>query len=359
MAKRRDSNIFSLSFLDIMACGFGAVILIYITINHGTVSEGVQIDPEAMAEVRKIERAIEAEKKNQITIKNTLALTDSEIVSTERNIEELLKKIKDLAAIQASIKAMRDSEQETVQALAEQQKKTEEELKRLQRMLEEADESEYGGGGSQAVTGLNMGGRRILILLDSSASMLDSKITLIAQRRALSEADQRLAPKWQRAIRIVEWIAKNIPEEASYQIIEFGTQASAVGPAELGKWSKADDPKIFEDVMTGLKRLTPKGGGSLHSAFATLIKFAPLPDNIFLITDGLPTQGARTTYSGGVDELQRIDYFAEAIDLIPPSVPINTILLPLESDPSAAPNYWVLGYNTGGILLTPAKDWPP
>ena len=63
MAKRRDSNIFSLSFLDIMACGFGAVILIYITINHGTVSQGIQVEPEAMAEVRKIERAIEAEKK--------------------------------------------------------------------------------------------------------------------------------------------------------------------------------------------------------------------------------------------------------------------------------------------------------
>ena len=33
MAKRRETNIFSLSFLDVMSCGFGAVVLIFLIIN--------------------------------------------------------------------------------------------------------------------------------------------------------------------------------------------------------------------------------------------------------------------------------------------------------------------------------------
>ena len=76
MARRRETNVFSLSFLDIMSCGFGAVILIYITINHGTETSGVQVDAETMAEVKKIEAVIETETENQVTLKNSLALVD-------------------------------------------------------------------------------------------------------------------------------------------------------------------------------------------------------------------------------------------------------------------------------------------
>ena len=36
MAKRRELSIFNLSFLDIMSCGFGAVILIFVIINNAS-----------------------------------------------------------------------------------------------------------------------------------------------------------------------------------------------------------------------------------------------------------------------------------------------------------------------------------
>ena len=39
MTRRRELNVFSLSFLDIMSCGFGAVILIFVLINQGSVAE--------------------------------------------------------------------------------------------------------------------------------------------------------------------------------------------------------------------------------------------------------------------------------------------------------------------------------
>ena len=56
MARRRATNVFSLTFLDIMSCGFGAVILIYIVINHGTETTGIKWDPAKQAEAQRKNR---------------------------------------------------------------------------------------------------------------------------------------------------------------------------------------------------------------------------------------------------------------------------------------------------------------
>ena len=51
--KRRPIEVFSMSFLDCMSCGFGAVILFFMIIN-AQVKETTTVDPELMAEtVRK------------------------------------------------------------------------------------------------------------------------------------------------------------------------------------------------------------------------------------------------------------------------------------------------------------------
>ena len=68
-----------------------------------------------------------------------------------------------------------------------------------------------------------MGGRHILVLLDTSASMLDETIVNIIRRRNLDASSQRQAPKWQRSLRIVEWITANMPVDAKFQIIGLST----------------------------------------------------------------------------------------------------------------------------------------
>ena len=53
--KRRPFEVFSMSFLDCMSCGFGAVILFFMIIN-AQVRESSEADPsDLMAETRKIE----------------------------------------------------------------------------------------------------------------------------------------------------------------------------------------------------------------------------------------------------------------------------------------------------------------
>jgi hypothetical protein len=82
------------------------------------------------------------------------------------------------------------------------------------------------------------------------------------------------------------------------------------------------------------------------------------PDNIMLLTDGLPTQGVGKTKRGSVSGEQRVKFFERAVKALPKNIPVNTILFPMEGDPLAAVLFWKLAVNTGGSFLTPTSDWP-
>ena len=53
-----------------------------------------------------------------------------------------------------------------------------------------------------------------------------------------------------------------------------------------------------------------------------------------------------------------IKFFEQAIKTLPPRIPVNTLLFPMEGDPMAAVVYWKLAVDTGGSFLTPSSDWP-
>ena len=103
MAKRWEFNVFSLSFLDIMSCGFGAVILIYIVINHATETTSQELNKKLLAEIDLIEKKIEDETENLVELRNTVEESDAEIVTTESLIQDMLNQIK---ALQAQIQLM-------------------------------------------------------------------------------------------------------------------------------------------------------------------------------------------------------------------------------------------------------------
>jgi len=46
-----------------------------------------------------------------------------------------------------------------------------------------------------------------------------------------------------------------------------------------------------EQAISALRRTAPTGGTSLQNAFAVVAQLSPAPDNVILVTDGLPTQG--------------------------------------------------------------------
>ena len=96
----------------------------------------------------------------------------------------------------------------------------------------------------------------------------------------------------------------------------------------------------------------------MEGVFRALQAMSPAPDNIFLITDGLPTQGSAPPRGSKVSGKQRQKLFRDAIKLLPRGVPVNIILGPMEGDPMAASEFWQLAQVSKGAFMSPSKDWP-
>ena len=122
MAKRRESNIFSLSFLDIMSCGFGAVILIFVVINNASQAVNPDLRTELLAEINKLEEEIKEEKSNINEVSMTVDETDQQLIATRKLIEQLTAVI---ASTEVKIASLTGNNQDEVAKLKEEIKQLE------------------------------------------------------------------------------------------------------------------------------------------------------------------------------------------------------------------------------------------
>jgi len=364
MAKRRQFDAVTLSFLDVMSCGFGAVILLFVIIQHNSETTPQEINLDLVAQVRKLEIEIKEGTVNLMELKNVLEQTDDEIVTTEELVLYILEQIK---ALQSSIAlSLEDgaSQKEEIKAKQLELKELEKDVANLKGTLDETMESGQAsrifmdGGDRQYLTGIHLGGEYILILIDSSASMLDSTIVNIIRRRNMDDDTQRASKKWQRAVRTIDWIVANIPKGSNIQLVTFNSEARSLVPNGDLDWIKADEREDIDYALERLSELVPKGGTSLHHPFRLARRMSPEPDSIFLIVDGLPTMEFEPSGKTLIESKQRVEFFDNALDELPVGTPVNVILFPMEGDIFAAPNFWRLAQLTGGSFLSPAEDWP-
>ena len=209
--RRRQFEVFSMSFLDCMSCGFGAVILFFMIIN-AQVKETTEQDPtELMAETRKLEIEILDGRKNLVLAKNTMADLTEEKQTAEGQIAQIIALIEQLRAELAKYDKDTLAEIEAAEQLQTDIENLEEEVKRLLALAEEQEQEgnklrEFKGEGDrQYLTGLKLGGSRTLILVDRSASMLDDTIVNIIRRRNMADEDKLRAVKWRQAVASVDW----------------------------------------------------------------------------------------------------------------------------------------------------------
>ena len=362
MARKREFNAFSLSFLDIMSCGFGAVILLYLIINHASETVDKDIDLQLLAQVKKLEQEVLVGEDNLVELKLTVDETKDDVTETQGTTLEILKEIEELSKRIEELSESGASTEETIESLKTELKLLEEDKAILVGSVSGEDTAGsslrafVGQGNRQYLTGLNVGGERILILLDSSASMLHGTIVNAIRLNNMGKANKLAAEKWQRAVRTIDWVVANLPKEAEFQIVTFDVKAIQLGE-NLG-WQKTINRENMDQTLAALAQLEPTGGTSLHAPFAYARQMKPRPDNIYLITDGLPTQGEAPDDEPTVSSRQRAKYFSSALNELPNDIPVNIILFPMEGDPLASPNFWILAQLTDGAFLSPAKDWP-
>ena len=362
--KKRALTPFSLAFLDIMFCGFGAVVLLVMILNGEVLSKREAQSADLRGELSRATTLEEIARKHLTEIKQKVDTATLEEGLLKIRVERLDADTREVQGAQSAAQAKIRKIRRATNRLQLQKQALERSTQIVRTRKPEEIKSENrpigftGDGQRQYLTGLKLRGNRTLVLLDASASMLDETVVNVVRRKLMSPARRQQAPKWQRAVRSAHWIIANLKPGTQFQVMAFNTSAKPVIKGTSGRWLSSLSRVDLQAAVAGIRDLVPEGGTSLYKAFQISASLKPRPDSIILLTDGLPTQGATPSGLSLVTSDEREAHFRSALARMPSSVPVNIMLFPMEGDPSAAVLFWQLAIKTRGSFIAPSRDWP-
>lgn len=351
-ARRRPEG-FNLAFLDIMSCGLGAIILIFMLVKYHAETPG--------EDSRRLESQLAGLRFDINAIASGNRALESQLETLRRELQQAARDAS--AAGQASEAAAAE-----LIELTREIGKLEETLARRKAEAEAAAQTANTTDDKleqDHLIGLRVEGKRILILLDNSASMTHERLRDIITTKVAGAAAQKVAPKWRRALAIARWLIERVPDGGEYMVVRYNDDASFVVDST---WRRGGDEEARATVLQALQELHPHNATDLHAALQFVKRERLGPTDIYVITDSLPTKGRdalstrkrlacrkSTTVNGEC----RLELFHAAITKFADRrARVNTILLPIEGDPDAAYAYWLWSASTTGMLVSPAGSWP-
>ena len=358
---RRKTETFSMSFLDVISCGFGAVVLFYTIMasQAGMTRTNERLNMQANADL--IAQQVIDGRRHLVELRGAVDATADRTVQAQLLSRDVLERLKlteeELSKYENDSLAQRES----LERLKADLKQLEEGARRLrERVPPAAGQTPRVVDDAQQLVTLQVSGKRVLMLVDASASMLDETLVNVIRLRNMPPERRIASVKWQQAVNTVEWITARLTKDTQFQIYAFDTAPRPVVEGTGGHWLSVREAGQVEQALAALRKTAPTGGSSLQNAFGVLRQLDPAPDNVILVTDGLPTQGDKPPLMRTlVTSEQREDLMQDAVKSLPPSPPpFSIVLLPMEGDPSAPIYFWRLARATGGAILSPAKDWP-
>ena len=362
--KRRIVNVFSLSFLDVMFCGFGAVILFFMIINADTQARRETANVTAQGEVQNLKTEVLEAEHALVELYNTRQAVEEQQVQAQGRSARVIEEIATQALQLSQQRSETLARQQAVDALKADLKSLEEANRRLQAGALQSESpgmrlrTVAGQGQRQYLTGLKMDGERILILVDSSASMLADRIINVLRFRNLPAQERVRAAKWRQVLHTVEWITSRIPPTSQFQIHAFNETSNPLYQAPAIPWLDGGNVDHLEQAVQHMYEVAPANGTNLYQAFRAIEQLQPPPDTLYLLTDGLPTQGRSKSWGTKVSAKARKKQFDAALEVLPAGIPVNIILFAMEGDPQASSEYWKLARATQGAFFSPSGDWP-
>jgi len=358
---RRKTETFSMSFLDVISCGFGAVVLFYTIMasQAGMTRTNERLNLQANAS--RLEQEVLDGRRHLAELRTALESTEDETTRAAGRSLEMIERIKLTQEELAKYANDTVAQRESLERLKADLKQLEEGTRRLkERAPPAAGQQVRIVDDEQQLVTLRVSGKRVLMLVDASASMLDETLVNVIRLRNMPPERRIASGKWQQAVNTVEWVTARLGQDTQFQIYAFDTAPRPVVEGSAGRWLSVREAGQVEQAISALRRTAPTGGTSLQNAFAVVAQLSPAPDNVILVTDGLPTQGDKPPLMRTlVTAEQREDLMQDAVKSLPPAPPpFSIVLLPMEGDPSAPIFFWRLARATGGSFLSPAKDWP-
>ena len=171
---RRRFTVFSLSFLDVMSCGFGAVVLIFLIINHRIETDTTHADRELLSESRKLDFLIATGRKDLVDLREQVEDRRKRVADAQRRLESRVADRDRKRDEQDELEKRTLAETLSIEELKSDVDSREAEVKLLQAEEEAVQGTKVreikGEGDRQYLTGLFVGGTHILIALDISAA---------------------------------------------------------------------------------------------------------------------------------------------------------------------------------------------
>ena len=366
MVRRREFSVFNLSFLDVIACGFGAVILFFIIINSEVKTRSTNVNKDMLNETEFLEERVIDGKDRLAEIKNNIEKTESEKQIVEGSIQELIQRIKEL---ELELSILEEKSPSLVTAIEQLQTDIKNAIELKNRLQSQADSKEKipgeslisfpsGTSNKQYLSGFKVEGNHVLLLVDASASMLGRTVGDVLRFTKLPDNRKRNTPKWRQVVNSVNWMSSKLDVGQNFQIYTFNTESGSVIDEMNEQWIEVKDGSEIENSITALREVVPEDGTNLYAAFAAASKLEPPPDNIYLLTDGLPTQSPDYLVKDYVTYEDRIKHFVRGTNQRPKSSVLHVLFYTMEGDPGAPKFYFDLAQTTEGSFTVVSRDWP-
>lgn len=349
--KRRTFELFSLSFLDCICCGFGAMLLLFVL----TIGMSARSRTSVVAKIQKMVSQLDAdivrEKRQTVDIENLLKIRNeklqTEIVTrddTKKGLTELQDELSLLLQQRANLKDELDRLLGEKKDIPKQDETAPIPIPNIQRR--------------QYLTGFNFAGNYMVFMVECSGGMLGNTVDDALSKLTLTDEEKRQATKWRRVVKSIQWIIANLHPPQMYQVMVYNNEVNQLIPERQGEWFDPLDRATTSEVLKHLDLITPKGGANMERAFGSLIEMYPSVDCIVLLTDGLPTLADSVPVGSTTDDRDRERLFRAAMRAVPRQTPVNTILFPMSGDPAAPFLFWQLADVSKGSLISPAPSWP-
>jgi len=368
-----------LSFLDILCCGLGSVVLIFLILKHGG-------QPEIPVEVPTVS-AIQERQQARLAVVEINSLIKTLIAKQSTLSEEVEKKTNELKGLESADGAVQksiDSMLNTISLIAHEDAKAEE-LRSAFRVLDEAPyplptpdaEATHISG---AVEGIKLTEiDRVVVLVDISASMLHRSLVEIIKLKNQPLNVQLRSKKWRQTMSSAIWAYDSISVSSRFKVLFFSESVYELDGSETSVGRLQWDRKVGEDSLgfrKALDNFSPRSGTDLEKVLARVATLAPRPKKVLIITDGLPNRlsikkFAKSLRMRGCDRrsfspdgttssecrlsiaMESVGRHAEYLD----KVPIDVILFPLDGDSISIRFYSLLTSSANGRVLAPARDW--
>ena len=260
---RKKTETFSMSFLDVISCGFGAVVLFYTIMasQAGMTRTNERMNLQANAN-RVAEEVIEG-RAHLADLRNAMESTEDKTVQAQGLSRAVLDRMKvteeELAQYENDTLARRES----LERLKADLQQLEEGTRRLKERAPTMAPVKVVDDQEQLVT-LSVTGQHVLVLVDASASMLDETLVNIIRLRNMAPERRIQSVKWQQAVNTVEWVTARLKQDTQFQIYAFDTAARPVVDGTAGRWLSVREAGQVEQASDEPDQDLALGVGGRH-----------------------------------------------------------------------------------------------